>query len=258
MTLADILSNYTYLYLLVFIRFVGLFILTPIFSSRVIPVRVRVGLAFLMALISIPLISSTPVLPVNEMGVFIEVLRELLVGLIIGFITLLTFAVVQLAGRFVDMRMGFAIVNVSDPIHGTTLPLMGQYKNILATLLFLSINGHHILIRAVQDSFLIVPPGSIVLTNQALSLIIRKSSDLFLLAFKLALPIIATLFIVDLILGFMARTMPQLHIFVVGLPIKIIFGLLVLFLSLGTVVHFSAQLFEDGFKTIYNLLRNLL
>lgn len=183
----------------------------------------------MMALVSAPLISNTPVLPANELGIFIGVLRELLVGIIIGFITLLTFAVIQLAGRFVDMRMGFAIVNVADPIHGTTLPLMGQYKNILATLIFLSINGHHILIRAVHDSFLIVPPGSIVLTNRALSLIIRKSSDLFLLAFKVALPVIATLFIVDLILGFMARTMPQLHVFVVGLPIKITLGLVILF-----------------------------
>ncbi|NLM96241.1 MAG: flagellar type III secretion system protein FliR [Halanaerobiaceae bacterium] len=258
MNLADILSNYTYLYLLVFIRFMGLFLLTPVFSSRVVPVRVRVGLAFLMALVSAPLISNTPVLPANELGIFIGVLRELLVGIIIGFITLLTFAVIQLAGRFVDMRMGFAIVNVADPIHGTTLPLMGQYKNILATLIFLSINGHHILIRAVHDSFLIVPPGSIVLTNRALSLIIRKSSDLFLLAFKVALPVIATLFIVDLILGFMARTMPQLHVFVVGLPIKITLGLVILFFSLGTMMRFSAQLFEESFRYIYNLLRNLL
>ncbi len=257
MTLADILSNYTYVYILTFIRFLGLFLITPIFSSRTIPAKIKITISFFLALITIPFISTVHNMPANELMIVLEVLRELLIGFVIGFITLLSFAVIQLAGRFIDMRMGFAMVNVADPIHGETLPLMGQFKNMLAILLFFSINGHHLLLRTINHSFNIIPLGEAVLTNQAIMVILRKVGDLFILAFQISLPIIATLFIVDVILGFLARTMPQFNIFVVGLPLKLLIGVIMLFFSLNIILGFTGQMFEDMFQDLFKLLKLL-
>src|SRR5690554_354018 len=221
MTLGDILSNYTYLFVLILIRFSALFIITPIFSSAVIPALVKVGLSFTMAIVSMPLLAGTHSMPSTEYLILIEVLSEFLIGLVIGFIVLLTFTAIQLAGHFIDMRMGFAIVNVTDPIHGYTMPLMGQFKNILAILLFLAINGHHILINSIHRSFILIPPGGVSFNNRIFEIVFRYSAEIFIIAFKIALPVYATLFIVDIILGFLTRTIPQLNIFVVGLPLKI-------------------------------------
>ncbi|MFP4661029.1 MAG: flagellar biosynthetic protein FliR [Halanaerobiales bacterium] len=257
MTLGDILSNYTYQFILLLFRYSGLFLITPIFSSRIVPSRIKVGLAFLFAIITLPLIQGTHPFPDQVMMILIEVLRELLIGLVIGFIAFLSFAVVQLAGRFVDMRMGFAIVNVADPIHGDTLPLMGQFKNVLVTLLFLAINGHHIMIRAVSRSFDIIPLGGAVLSNSALQLILRNAGDIFVLAFKVALPVVATLFVADIILGFMARTIPQLNVFVVGLPMKILVGLIVMMLSINIIINYTGDIFNEMFRNVFRILEML-
>lgn len=254
MALGEILSNYTYLFILLLIRFVGLFLITPIFSSRVIPNRVKLGLSFMMAIISMPLLAGTHSMPASDYLILMEVLSELLVGLISGFIVLLTFTAIQLAGHFIDMRMGFAIVNVTDPIHGYTMPLMGQFKNILAILLFLAVNGHHILIRSIHHSFRIIPPGSASLNNKIFEIIFRYSADIFILALRIALPVFATLVIADVILGFLARTIPQLNIFVVGLPLKILVGFIILFVTINFSFMFIEELFSDTFKYISNIL----
>lgn len=254
MTLGEILSSYTYTFLLIFIRYTGLFIVTPIFSSRTIPLRIKVGLSFMMAITTIPLFTGGIIMPSHEGLILITILREILIGFSIGFIALISFAVIQLAGRFIDMRMGFAIVNVADPIHGETLPLIGQFKNLLAILLFLAINGHHVLIKALFHSFDLIPPGGANLTTAGLEFIIKNSGELFILAFRVALPVIGTLFIADMILGFLARTMPQLNIFVVGLPLKILVGMVMLFLSLNIFMGFVGNTFTEMFEDIYKLL----
>lgn len=257
MTLGDILSNYTYHFILLLFRFSGLFLITPIFSTRIIPSRIKVGLSFLFAFITLPMITGSHPFPIHQMMIVIEIMRELLIGLVIGFIAYLAFAAIQLAGRFIDMRMGFAIVNVADPIHGATLPLMGQFKNVLATLLFLAINGHHIMIKAIRHSFDIIPLGGAVLTNQSIEVLLRSSADIFVLGFKIGLPVVATLFVADIILGFMARTIPQLNIFVVGLPLKILVGFIMLLLSINIVIGYTGNLFNDMFKNVYKILELL-
>lgn len=258
MGLGDILSNYTYLFVLIFVRYVGLFMIAPIFASRVIPVRIRVALAFMIALITIPVMQEVNlVFPESDIIILIQVLKELSVGLIIGFIAYLSFAVVQLAGRFIDVRMGFAIVNTLDPIHGQNMPLMGQYKNIMAILLFLAINGHHILIKTLYHSFEIIPLSNLKMTASGLELILRNTGNIFILAFKIALPVIGAIFIADVILGFMAKTIPQMNIFVVGLPLKILIGFLMLFLSVGITLGYFNNLFDNMFKEIIKILRLL-
>jgi len=258
MTLTDILNNHIYLFILILIRYIGLFLMAPFLGSTVILSRVKIGLAFLLAIVTIPLLIDTRLsMPGSVLQILIDLIVELGIGFGLGFISYLPFAAIQLAGRFVDLGMGFAIVNVSDPINGVTMPMVGQFKNLLAILIFLAINGHHTLIKALYGSFRLIPPGGKVLSisSSGMEYIFRASGDLFILAFKIALPVIATIFIADIIFGFLSRTIPQLNIFILGLPVKIILSFVVLMFSLYFTILFFNELFQDMSLDLFRLIR---
>lgn len=259
MDLGDILSNYTYVFILIMARYIGLFLLAPILGSRVIPVRVRIALIYFLAVLTLPLLSNLQAiaLPINPVIIGLGVISELAVGFTIGFISFLVFAVIQLAGQFIDMRMGFAIVNVMDPITGMSAPLMGQFKNVLAILLFLTINGHHLLIKTLYQSYNLIELGGAAFSRSTFQYIFQTTADIFMLAFQLALPVIGTLFIADVIFGFLARSIPQMNIFIVGLPMKILIGLLVLILSIHFTVYFFQDLFSSMYQQLYQLIKLL-
>ncbi len=256
MDTGQILSNYTYLILLIVIRYVGLFLVAPLFGSRVFPMRIKLGFIFFLTVITLPLLDQiiSPSVPVKPLLILIDLVREMGVGLILGFIAFLPFAAIQLAGQFIDLRMGFAMANVVDPLHGTNAPIIGQFKNILATLLFLGINGHHLLLNGLYKSFELVLPGAGSLSGAGLQYLFRITGDLFILAFKIAIPVIATLFIADVIFGFLARSIPQMNIFIVGLPMKILVGFTVLMFS----THFMVYYFQDILLNIYKQMIQFL
>ena len=259
MDLGDILSNYTYVFILIMARYIGLFLLAPILGSRVIPVRVRIALIYFLAVLTLPILSNLQAiaLPINPFIIGLGVISELAVGFTIGFISFLVFAVIQLAGQFIDMRIGFAIVNVMDPITGMSAPMMGQFKNVLAILLFLTINGHHLLIKTLYQSYSLIELGGAAFSRSTFQYIFQTTGDIFMLAFQLALPVIGTLFIADVIFGFLARSIPQMNIFIVGLPMKILIGLLVLILSLHFTVYFFRDLFNSMYQQLYQLIKLL-
>ncbi len=259
MQLEMFLIDNTYLFLLILIRYLGLFIITPLFSSSVVLNRIKVGLALLLTVVSFPVLQNlySPQLPESVIIIVGEVLREVSIGILFGFTVLLIFSAVQLAGKLIDLRMGFRIANELDPVTGISAPIMGQFKNILATLTFLVINGHLILIRSLFATFDIIPPGKTVFENLTWQFMFRSSADLFIIGFQIALPIVGTVFMIDILLGFLARTVPQMNIFIVGLPVKIIAGFIVLLLSLHVSIYFYRNMFENMFEEIIRLI-NLL
>lgn len=260
MGLQNIFSNYTYVFILIMVRYIGMFLTAPILGSRVIPRRVRIAFVFFLALITLPVLmdSQTVEIPDYPLLIVLTVIRELAVGLSIGFISFLVFAAIQLAGQFIDLRMGFAMAKVVDPINGSSeAPIIGQFKNTLAILLFLAINGHHVLIRAIYHSYNIIPLGEAVFTAASLKYIFSVSAEIFQLAIMIALPVMGTLFVVDIIFGFLARSMPQMNIFIVGLPMKIIIGFIVLILSIHYSMYYIEDLFYNMYKQLFELIKLL-
>ncbi len=255
-TLEGLLTNYAYMFIIVFFRYLGLFIISPFFGSDILLTRVKVGLAFMLAVISLPVIREIYIIEIPEqlLVVLSEIVQEFLIGFVIGFIVFLIFAAMQLAGQFIDLRMGFRIANVFDPLTGASSPIMGQFKNIVFTFVFIIMDGHLVLLRGLHYSFEIIPPGEIVLNNQLWQLIFRSSADMFIIAFQVALPVVATIFIVDVILGFLARSIPQMNIFIVGLPLKILLGFIIIILSFRVMVNFYGQVLEGVFADIERLL----
>ncbi len=257
--ISEKLVTEVYYFSLIMARTLGFFVVVPIFGSKAIPNKIKISLALIISLLLRPTLSLTGIeVPNYLLIVIFQIIIELFIGFIIGFIMLLSFIAIQLAGQFLDRRMGFAMASLMDPQSGVKSPLMGQFKNLLATLLFLSINGHHNLLKLLNDSFEIVAITNFESSNKLFLALFRIIGDLFPLGLQLALPIMAILFIVDLAFGLVARVVPQINVFIMGLPTKIIVGMIFLMLMLPSYINSMEVILMDTIKDIYIILKLMI
>jgi flagellar biosynthetic protein FliR len=246
--------------LLMAVRISGMFLIAPIFGMRGVPVHFKIGLAFFMGLIALPGVPSVQEWSAifgSPIWLLLMVVKELAVGLVIGYTATLVFSAIQVAGQFIDLQIGFSIVNVMDPQTGFHMPIIGSFKNLLALLLFLGIDGHYGLITAIMQSFQFVPLGGFTFTEGLLEFFFKSFSVMFLLALKISMPVVAALFLADVGFAIMARTVPQMNIFVVGLPVKLLLGFFMLILTMPFLVYFFQDLFFLMFRQVDALLQLL-
>lgn len=250
-----LIQNQVGFFLLIFVRITGIFMMAPIFGSRNIPGRVKAGLALIITYILFPLVfSNTAVIPDHFLPFLFIVAGELIVGLILGFVSSLIFSSIQMAGQLLDMQIGFGMINVIDPLSGQQAPIIGNFKYILALITFLATNGHHVLLSALFASFKLVPVTGVVVQVAIVEFMVNVVGGMFVLALKISLPIIVALLLTDMALGILARTMPQMNIFVVGVPGKIIVGIFVLSIALPFYIFFLEMAFDGMYKNIFSLL----
>lgn len=255
----DVILQLLPAFLLVFIRLTGFFVTAPIFATKGVPNQFKIAFAFLLAVISFSYVPATQQIPL-DLTFIMYVLKEALIGVILGFICELLFYTIQVAGGLMDMQMGFAMANVIDPRSGIHIPITGSFKNILATLYFLSINGHHLLIRGIISSYEAIPIDNVWVAlgnEQVLNFFARVFANMFSSAFLLAAPIIVSLFLVDLSLGIIAKSVPQFNIFVVGLPIKMIVSFLLLFVVMPAFFVIMSSLFQKMFEAMSEMMKLL-
>ncbi|MGI6435397.1 MAG: flagellar biosynthetic protein FliR [Syntrophomonadaceae bacterium] len=213
-------------FLLVLARISGLFLSAPIFSSRQMPGQIKiVAVLVLAAMMAYFLPVTTGLELASPLYMLAAVVLEVLVGYTIGFIAYMLFAGIQLAGQLMDMQMGFAIVNVVDPQSGMQIPLMGNLTQTVALLSYLAVNGHHYLLQAVAQSYQIIPVLGLKLGSDFSQRLFAISAEMFVIALKVAAPLVIAILITDVAMGFIARTVPQMNVFIVGLPLKIMMGL---------------------------------
>ncbi|WP_139891239.1 flagellar biosynthetic protein FliR [Bacillus sp. D386] len=245
-------------YLLIFVRLASFFMTMPIFSYRTIPAQHRLGISALLAWIMYYTVSS-PVFEIDGLYLLL-VLKEALVGLMIGFFAYMMFSAVQTAGGFIDFQMGFSMANVIDPQTGVQSPLMGQYLYTFALLFLLAIDGHHLLLDGIFYSYEFIPLSTDFLpfgNEQILTLMIQFFTQSFIIAFQMSIPIVGSLFLVDIALGIVARTVPQMNIFVIGFPIKIFVSLILLTITMGTILLLVKGLLNttlEGMRSLMHLL----
>lgn len=253
--LFNLLQNQLAIFLLVFVRISGIIILAPIFGSRNIPVVIKAGLSLFLALIVLPLLATGPgpAIPQTLIPYIFLLGSELLFGLIIGFTSSLIFSAVQMTGSLLDMQVGFGIVNIFDPQAGQQVPLIGNFKYILAMMLFLIVNGHHVLLTAIVYSFKLVPITGIVFKGLIAEVMVNMVSGIFTLAVQITIPVLAALIITDIALGILARTMPQMNVFVVGVPAKIIVGIFVLSVTLPFFMLFLEAGLHGMYRDLYRI-----
>lgn len=242
------------IFLLIFVRMISFFVTLPLFSYRTIPIPFRIGFVFFLSLIIFNTINHSTI---DIEGIYIFLLfKEMVVGLLIGLVAYMIISAVQIAGGFVDFQMGFAIANVIDPQTGAQSPLTGQYFYMIALLFLLSVDGHHLLIDGVFHSYQLIPLDSFISfqNEEIVHFIILVFNKMFLIAFQMAIPIVGCLFLVDVALGIIARTVPQLNVFVVGLPIKIFVSFVVIVFFLSFYMILIKTLFSNMFEVMRGLM----
>ena len=250
-----LVQNQVGFFLLAFVRITGIFMMTPVFGSRNIPGRVKAALALIITYILFPLIfNNEAVIPDHFLPYMFMVVGELLVGLILGFVSSLLFSAIQMAGQLLDTQIGFGIISIIDPLSGQQAPLIGNFKYILALIVFLTINGHHVLLSALFSSFKLIPVTGVVIPTSLAEFMVNMVTWMLVLALKISLPVIIALLLTDMALGILARTMPQMNIFVVGVPGKIIVGIFVLSIALPFYIFFLEMAFDGMYKNIFSLL----
>lgn len=212
-----------------FIRILALLSTAPIFESRSVPRRFRVGLSAILAIICMQLLPPPPTL--SQPDAFLVLLQQIIVGVSMGFAMRLVFTAFEIAGDFLGLQMGLAFAQFIDPSKGNQTPLIGSYMSILASLVFLALDGHLLIIAAVIKSFDLVPiSGSLGVVNT--DSIARAGSVMFMLALQISLPVFASLVISNVILGILARAAPQLNVMSIGFSITISAGIWMLWVSL--------------------------
>ncbi|WP_026689886.1 flagellar biosynthetic protein FliR [Alteribacter aurantiacus] len=242
-------------YLLVLVRMSAFVITLPLFSYQNVPSMYKVGFSFFMAWI-VFFAYEWPVIEIDALF-FTLIIKEALVGLTIGFVASLVLYAIQVAGGFIDIKMGFMIANVIDPQTGAQSPMTGGYLYTFALLFMLATNAHHLLIDGVFYSYQFVPldQPTLPLGDKGVVMhVVTSMNTMFMLAFQMAMPIVGSLFLVDVALGMVSRTVPQVNVFVVGLPLKIIAGFLMLFLVMGPFFILVSHLIETMIATMRVLL----
>lgn len=238
------LVEYVVGFLPVLVRISGLVMALPIFGGRGVPAQVKIGLAFVTALVLYPTLPDMPSLETVP-GYYTVILKELLVGICLGFAVTLVFSAIYLAGQLIDVPMGFGMVNVVDPQSGLQVPIFAQFQYVLAALIFLAIGGHHGVLRALSSSFTLIPIGSSIPISSLPMAMLNVFANMFYLGVKLSLPLITGLLLADIALGIVARAVPQINIFVVGFPAKIIIGISLFVFVLPAYVALLAQIFSS-------------
>jgi len=246
-------------FFLIFVRVISMLALMPIFGSQSVPPQVKVGFGLIMAMILTPFVPGAEALSqaAFSLPVFgFMIIKEVMVGLAVGYITLMLFTAVQFAGRLVDTEMGFGFVELVDPFTEEMVTVWGQLQVIIFTIIFLMFNGHYFMLLAVQRSFELVPLMGATLPGGKVALhLITLTGSLFEVSIKFAAPVYVPLILSEIALGAVARTVPQINIFFVGMPLKIVIGLctamLVLPMLTGIFRGYVEKLVQDIWRLLY-------
>ncbi len=244
------------MFFLVFVRVAAILLSAPIFSAKNVPAIVKAGLAFSVSIILFPIVDLEPHPYFSEVIPFaIGVTSEIMIGIIIGLTVNLIFAGIELAGQLAGYQMGFAIANVMDPETGKQESIFAGLLNMVALLLFLSFNAHHWFLRSLVESFRLVPIFNFQFTGSLMEHLIRAGGNMFVVAVKVAAPVMAALLLSSVCLGIIARTIPKMNIFLVGMPLKIGLGIMFIVFSLPYLAAFLRNVFGELGNTITLILK---
>jgi flagellar biosynthetic protein FliR len=249
-----VLGNADYFALMLF-RVSGLVFTSPIFGRVNVPALVRIALiTSLSFLFFIAFPQTVPLEYTSLMSFALLGVMELLLGVALAFVTNIFFSLTAFtAGQLIDMQIGFGIVNVFDIQNNTQIPMMGNILNLMMLMMFFAVNGHLRLIEMVHLTVERMPIGTMVLTGAIGITAIEIFLRAFLLGVMMALPLLATGLTLQIGMGMMMRAIPQIHMMVVGMPLKIIVGLIVFGFTMPVFVNFTNRIFDDMFTGLYTM-----
>ena len=245
------------IFFLIMVRMTAMTVVAPFFSSGLFPFRLKVMLAFFVSLLVFPSLAAKGYRVPPGMGeYYLLVLGEVSIGLYIGFLTSVVFAAFQLAGDYFAVQIGFGMSEVIDPIAQVSVPLIGQLKNLIGLLVFMAMNGHHLLIEAIYRSYELAPFISLKksVIGGLMKFIVYSFSGMFVVALKIAIPVVGTIFLVSVSMGVLAKAAPQMNIMMLGFPFKIVVAFGVLIIISPMMVRIMQVSLERTFQLIGKIL----
>ena len=234
-----------------FTRIAGFFMVMPLFGTRLVTQRIRLLLALFTTAVITPILPPMPIIESIGLATMIIMAQQLLIGIALGFALEVLMQIFILSGQMVAMQTGLGMAQMVDPSNGVNVAVVAQWFLIFVNLLFISLNGHLIAIEILADSFFTIPIGSGGLSGDTLMALAKLAKWMFAAAIVLALPAIASMLVVNIAFGVMARLAPQLNIFAVGFPVTMMLGLIVIWITFsGYGVQFQGLLSE-----LFNFMR---
>ena len=244
------------LFTFVLVRVAAILFTIPFLDSRSVPSLVKAGLAVAVSLLIMPSLSiDLPVFINNPVRLVFGLLGEVAIGVTIGLAFQLVVAGVLLAGQLAGFQMGIAIANVMDPASSLQIPVLSQFLNLFAMLLFLSMNAHYYFIHVLADAFSLIPPLGVNIDNGLFDVIMQLAANAFVLGIKLGAPVTVALLLTNVALGLVARTVPQMQVFIVSMPLKILVGFLFLGISMPYCAAYLYGVFDDFGRTLFSIIR---
>lgn len=250
MNWAEIFTD-TYIvgFVLLFFRFAALFIATPIFSHQNIPMTIKAAMAFFFTIV---FYSSLPPLQIeiNFITVLIAILSEFMFGLAIGIVLQLAYNVITFAGGQISFMMGFSMASAIDPQTGVSMPIISQFLSLMGLMVLMAMDLHHWLLLFIDNSLSTIPLGGFIMSEDLFSYIIHATSNMFMVGFMIAFPIIALSWLADIIFGMLMKTMPQFNLLVIGFPIKIMVSFVVLIATLTATMLILKGQMQEAFNSL--------
>ncbi|MCW8886936.1 MAG: flagellar biosynthetic protein FliR [Motiliproteus sp.] len=240
--------------LLPFFRIAAFFMVVPLIGTQLVPVNIRLGFAIAVTLVIMPSMPSVPAIDGLSLALYVSIAQQLLIGFALGFMVQVFFHVVVLGGQIISYQMGLGFASISDPTNGVSVVVLSQFYLMLTMLLFLSMNGHLVLIEVIVDSFRVIPGYSESIPSISLWRIVISGSWLFAAALLMALPAVIAVLVVNFAFGIMTKAAPQLNIFAIGFPFTMIFGVFITWVSLSGFLGQYQRIATEAMEMITHLL----
>ncbi len=238
-----------------FLRIGSMFVSVPVFAVKALPARIRVIAALLITMVIIPVLPDMPAIDLFSYQGFMVALQQIAIGITAGYILQMVFSVMLVAGQSIAYSMGLGFAALVDPATGIQVPVVAQIFVISASLFFLAVDGHLLLIEMLAQSFTTLPVAEVGLQKSDLWRVIAWSSQIFAGGVLLSLPVMVTILFVNISFGVASRAAPQLQIFGVGFPITLMLGMVLIWIAVPDILESFADFLREGFALISELLR---
>ena len=236
-------------FILLFFRFAALFMATPIFSHKNIPMNIKTSIAFFFTVV---FYSSMPpvTIAINVPSIILAILSEFMLGLAVGIILQITYNIITFAGGQISFMMGFSMASAIDPQSGISMPIISQFLSLMALMVLFSLNLHHWMLLFIDNSLHTIPLGGFLMQENLFHYIIHAASNMFLVGFMIAFPITALSWLADVMFGMLMKTMPQFNLLVIGFPIKIMVAFAVLIATITSTMLILKGEVQEAFNML--------
>lgn len=236
------------------VRILGLMSIAPVFSNAGLPRLPRLLLALAVAFALAPGLPPMPVVPAGSWLGLTIMAQQALIGVLLGFALRIVFAAIDLAGELIGLQMGLSFAVFYDPQNAEQTPVLSDLLGLVATLMFLAMNGHLLTLSALAESFRLLPVGGTPMSGQGFAAAMTAAAALFSVGLLLSLPVVAALLIANLSMGVLSRVAPQLNLFAIGFPVTLVAGFATLMIALPYLGAALERLFDQAFAALRTVM----